>query len=448
MAGREIQGFIRRKWKFIEGKERLFVYIGMAILYITIFVFALFVYENLTEKATLEMKFESERSFNSIYMALNDNTSKVTSTMEQENVYAIGIYASNGKAYQRLGDAPEVLPLAKLAGKRQKGSDSTSGIYIFDKETKEIEYFRLSRFSAVMETGNFGINENGFIQMPLDFPDIIYVRFDGSSYSTTLKTLAIVVTGAMVVISILFGMVISIYENNRRYRITLEKNESLAKLGAAARTLTHEIKNPLSAMTIQSALMKKLLPEQYHGDLTIMDHEIQRLTNLTNRVSDFLKNPMGEPEEIELISFISGLVPLFPQKIGLEFNGLKAVYIDFDPDRARSVFENLMKNALESTLDRDPEVEVEVRLLKHKMVSVAVKDRGVGLSKADREKMYDPFYTTKVHGSGIGLSISKQFVEARGGVLRLLDREGGGTVAEVVLNCRSTSEVENENSDS
>ena len=70
------------------------------------------------------------------------------------------------------------------------------------------------------------------------------------------------------------------------------------------------------------------------------------------------------------------------------------------------------------------------------MVTVKVMDRGDGLPPDTREKLFDPFFTTKIHGSGIGLSISKQFVESRGGSLKLYDRDGGGTVAEVSLPCK------------
>ena len=107
----------------------------------------------------------------------------------------------------------------------------------------------------------------------------------------------------------------------------------------------------------------------------------------------------------------------------------------FRSDRARSVFENLMKNATESCEGRDPQVEVDIRM-KHRNVTVLVMDRGDGLPKETKEKLFDPFFTTKIHGSGIGLSIAKQFVEARGGTLKIYDREGGGTTAEVNLPCK------------
>ena len=422
----------KRRWTFIEGKERPFVYVGLAVAYLIFLVFIFLIYNGISDKYLLQMKFDSEKSFNNIYMAMNDSTAKALSVMEDEGVTGIGIYASSGQAFQRLGDVPPALPLSKLVRGRRTGQDSTLGIYLLDEDTNQIEYFRLSRLNVVLEMSN--VPQPRGNEAMSELPDIIYIKFDGTSYFNSIRRAWILAIAGVFVMLGIFLVILSIYTNNRKYRIQLQKNESLAKLGAAARTLTHEIKNPLSAMTIQSALMRKLLPSEFHPDLDVMDHEITRLTNLTNRVSEFLKNPSGTPKDIELVSFISDIARLFRNEIKIE-NEVKSVVVSFDPDRARSVFENLIKNASESCEDRDPQVTVEISV-KHKMVTVKVMDRGNGLPEGTREKLFDPFFTTKIHGSGIGLSISKQFVESRGGSLKLYDREGGGTVAEVTLPCK------------
>lgn len=423
----------KRRWTFIEGKERPFVYAGLAVAYLIFLVFIFLIYNGISDKYLLQMKFDSEKSFNNIYMAMNDSTAKALSVMEDEGVTGIGIYASSGQAFQRLGDVPPALPLSKLVRGRRTGQDSTLGIYLLDEDTNQIEYFRLSRLNVVLEMSN--VPQPRGNEAMSELPDIIYIKFDGTSYFNSIRRAWILAIAGVFVMLGIFLVILSIYTNNRKYRIQLQKNESLAKLGAAARTLTHEIKNPLSAMTIQSALMRKLLPSEFHPDLDVMDHEITRLTNLTNRVSEFLKNPSGTPKDIELVSFISDIARLFRNEIKIE-NEVKSVVVSFDPDRARSVFENLIKNASESCEDRDPQVTVEISV-KHKMVTVKVMDRGNGLPEGTREKLFDPFFTTKIHGSGIGLSISKQFVESRGGSLKLYDREGGGTVAEVSLPCKT-----------
>ncbi len=429
----QTQKSIKRRWKFIEGKERPIIYIGLLLGFLLVTVFIVMLYRGMAEKHMLQMKFDSEKSFNSVYMAMSDSTQKANSVMEDVGVTAIGIYSSTGKLFQKLGDAPDTLPIAKLVQGRKSGQDSSLGIYIMDDAAKEIEYFRLSRLNVVMEMGALTPDGSGD-KNAIDFPDIIYVKFDGSEYFSDMRASLVLSIIGEAMMAIIFLIILSIYNNNRRYRMQLQKNESLAKLGAAARTLTHEIKNPLSAMTIQSALMRKLLPEEFHQDLDVMDHEITRLTNLTNRVSEFLKNPAGTPEEIEIVGFIMDIAKLFGRDIPFDCDVAKAI-VSFDPDRARSVFENLIKNATESCTDRDPKVEVQIRC-RHRSVIVKVMDRGNGLPKETKEKLFDPFFTTKIHGSGIGLSISKQFVEARGGTLKLYDREGGGTVSEVTLPCK------------
>ena len=66
-------------------------------------------------------------------------------------------------------------------------------------------------------------------------------------------------------------------------------------------------------------------------------------------------------------------------------------------------------------------------------VVISVRDRGKGIPPELSEKVFDPFFTDKVYGSGVGLSLSRRFVEAAGGTLTLLQRRGGGTEARVTL---------------
>jgi two-component system sensor histidine kinase HydH len=108
--------------------------------------------------------------------------------------------------------------------------------------------------------------------------------------------------------------------------------------------------------------------------------------------------------------------------------------IRFDRQRLRSVLENLLNNALESqgaAADRKP-VEILLSVLKGK-IEIAVLDRGEGISQEKGEKIFDPFYTSKINGSGVGLSISKRFVEAAGGKLSVQNRKGGGSEARIVV---------------
>jgi two-component system sensor histidine kinase HydH len=189
-------------------------------------------------------------------------------------------------------------------------------------------------------------------------------------------------------------------------------------------------------MMLQTALLKKTLPEDKRDDLRVMEEEIGRLDHLTKRISEFLRNPAGSPEIIELKSFVQDLVQRFDAGIAFSPAECPDADIFIDRERFRSVLENLMKNALESAQEsgRNPQVSVEIfRSHNDHWVSVDVLDRGDGLPAGDMKTLFDPFFTTKVHGSGIGLAISLRFIEAAGGTLELSSRESGGTRARVTL---------------
>ncbi|AEC02559.1 integral membrane sensor signal transduction histidine kinase [Parasphaerochaeta coccoides DSM 17374] len=417
----------------MEGNESIFVFTGLGVAFTLVIMLVLGLSTSLLTQENLRMQSEAEKAFNSVFIELQDNPSKARMTMVQENIIGVGVYTSQGRLALGIGRIPNILPLGEFNAQRQKTKDSHAGVVLYDNESGQIEYLRFSRLSIMLDTGSLRLTDSGLAPVPVDFPDILYIRFDGSSHRETVAGIRILSTCVFVGVSIFFLIVFNIYLSNRRYRITLEKQERLVSLGEAARTLTHEIKNPLSAITIQVALLKKMLPPENQEDISVIDHEVQRLTQLTDKVSDFLRNPVGTPQRIEMESFMNDLARLFPMTMTVVAEEDGGYFVTFDPDRARSVFENLLKNATESTAERDPEVSVSLSRDKKGHVRIRVMDRGDGIPEKVAHDVFDPFFTTKIHGSGIGLAISRQFVEAEGGSIRLYPREGGGTVAEVML---------------
>ena len=95
------------------------------------------------------------------------------------------------------------------------------------------------------------------------------------------------------------------------------------------------------------------------------------------------------------------------------------------------MLENIIINANES-MDGQDTVEVFLTA-ERKSVSIQISDRGRGISREHKNLVFNPFFTTKIKGQGIGLAVSRQFVEAAGGTLRFETREGGGTVFYIEL---------------
>ena len=426
----------KRSWSFIEGKEQVFVIGGLIFLFALLVTLVLFLSQLIIEKENTLMQFEAERGFaSSTLLLLQEEHSRALAAMEEGNVRGIGVYSNNGRLRLGLGSVPNTLPLERFneIWRNRGPSQWNQGVATYNKNTGMIEYIRFSRLTIQVETGSFMLEEDGYLPSPLYFPDVLYILFDGQQYYQKVMLVRFFSAVAVLALLAFHLLVFNIYRSNRKYRETLAKQENLVNLGEAARTLAHEIKNPLSAITLQMALLKKTLPASAREDLAVIDQEVQRLTQLTNKVSDFLRNPVGTPERIDLVAMLESLRHTFQDRVRVVSGSLHRAYILFDPDRARSVFENLIKNGLESCTEGDPHVEVEVTRDRRHMVHIFVRDRGEGIPPEHMEKIFDPFFTTKIHGSGIGLAICRQFVRAGNGNLRLYAREGGGTVAEVIL---------------
>jgi len=421
---------------FIEGKERYFVIGGLFFLLSLLITLVIFLSQLIIEKENTLMQFEAERGFSSsTLLLLQEEHYRALAAMEEANIKAIGVYTNTGQLRLSLGSVPNNLALDRFYEIwRTRGNTlSSQGVATYNKATGMIEYIRFSRLTIQVDTGSFMLEDDGYLRSPLSFPDVVYVLFDGQSYYRKVILVRIATVVAVLALIISHLSIYFVYNRNRIYRETLAKQESLVNLGEAARTLAHEIKNPLSALTLQIALLKKTSHSSAKEDLAIIDQEVQRLIDLTNKVSDFLRNPIGKPERLDLNLLFESLKHTFHDKIKIINKSGQKYYVYFDADRARSVFENLIKNALESSDDNKLHVEVELSHDRRQMVHIYVRDRGEGIKEENLEKIFDPFFTTKIYGSGIGLSICRQFVRARKGNIRLQRREGGGTVAEVIL---------------
>jgi len=230
------------------------------------------------------------------------------------------------------------------------------------------------------------------------------------------------------------GLIAAVYLLTRRLILMQKEGESqkrLAQLGEAARTLTHELKNPLGTLKMQQALLKKTLPPEHRDSVRILGEEVDRMNNLINRVSHFLRNPKGTPQTIELIPFVEKLLAKLPYSTELVRGQDIRALIQFDPENLRSVLENLIKNGAESLPEGSP---LTLEAEEHKgTLKLKIHDQGPGIPPETIEKVFDPFYTTKFSGSGVGLAIVKSFMEAQGGKIRLINRTPLGLSAELTF---------------
>jgi two-component system sensor histidine kinase HydH len=223
----------------------------------------------------------------------------------------------------------------------------------------------------------------------------------------------------------------TLYLRNREYRERIESQKNLVVLGTAASTLAHEIKNPLLSIRLQTGILKKLFSGEGAEEIAIIDEEVDRLSALTYRVNDYLRDAEGHQTVVNLCQLIEETSLRLCGRNILNRDAPRDALILMDIERARSALENLIRNALESG---GPGDAVEASLVRNNgSLMVTILDRGKGIPPGDLNRVFDPFFTSKSTGTGIGLCIVKRFVEAVHGSITLERRESGGTAAKITL---------------
>jgi two-component system sensor histidine kinase HydH len=414
-------------------KDELLFFIFLLALFLTITVLSLVLLSGKSRRETLLLEYEAQRIAAALLEATHDGSPLDPGSLD-ERIVGFGIYTPQGTALQRFGSAPSFLevPPGPVLRFHEDRRTLTLVRWVGMFPGMMDMHRRMPRMpQRMMRPDN--PQRPGSLQRP-DNPQLLFLELSVEGYWSTRRAFRAARYMAPLLILLVLGFVGYLYRKNSLYRRKLSSQQQLAQLGEASRTLSHEIKNPLSAIRIQTGILRKTLPEANRNDLRIIEEEVSRLSLLTDRIGDFLRDPLGQPEAIELDPFIREMILRYDRRITYANGAEPDVVIRFDGQRLRSVLENLVNNALESqaAAEGQPPVEIAVSASRGK-VEIAVLDRGEGVPDYAGDKIFDPFYTSKISGSGVGLAISKRFVEAAGGELSLQNRKGGGAEAVIRL---------------
>lgn len=222
---------------------------------------------------------------------------------------------------------------------------------------------------------------------------------------------------------------------------TMLRSEERNAWQALVRVISHEINNSLSPIASISQSLKRLLTRQEevaeHKDYLIEGLTVvaQRTNNLANFVNSY-KQIASLPEPKKQITSISSLVNKISglyQSQHIEIQTSVDVCLLIDAVQIEQVLINLVKNAAEAIKNSGAEGKVTISWQQQgKVFKLAIKDDGTGVSNPDN--LFVPFYTTKAQGSGIGLVLCRQIIEAHGGKLTLANRtESRGCIAIIEL---------------
>jgi signal transduction histidine kinase len=230
-----------------------------------------------------------------------------------------------------------------------------------------------------------------------------------------------------------------------RFQREAAQKEQLLSLGRLSTVIAHEVRNPLMIMKASlRSLRPDASPPEIKEAVGDIDEEVDRLNRIVNDVLDFARPPVFSLEPADLVHVCRDAADA--ASAGSDGPAVVTalpsdpVLVITDAERLRTALVNLLANAQQAVLARessgDPSrtsstgADVELRLERNGFdrVLVQVRDRGTGIRTKDLIQIFEPYFTTRRSGTGLGLPIARSIVEGLGGTLAIRSAEGGTTI--------------------
>jgi two-component system sensor histidine kinase HydH len=226
-----------------------------------------------------------------------------------------------------------------------------------------------------------------------------------------------------------FALVVLLAVYNARklseYRERERTSFHLVQLGEAARTLAHEIKNPLGVIRLQCATLRRTVPEDRLRNIDTIEEETARLAGLSDRIREFLDNSDGTPELVHTGAILNRLRERYGDRLSVAESSGGNLLVYIDPDRLMQILDNLVSNAFDAGGSEPPMLGLETS---RSLLLFTVSDSGPGVAPEHRSRLFELFFTTKTKGSGIGLALAAKYAKQAGGAIAYAPRTGGGSI--------------------
>jgi two-component system, NtrC family, sensor histidine kinase PilS len=223
----------------------------------------------------------------------------------------------------------------------------------------------------------------------------------------------------------------------------LKQNEKLAAVGQLAAGIAHEIRNPLASMSASIEMLKDSMPMDgaFVENQKLMDiaiREIDRLNGLISEFLDFVKpeklrfEPVSLDQVLSELTMTLGKLNDVKKKFELRQSLTSDVKALANAEKLKQVIWNLLVNAVQS-MNKEGTIEVGCARVGDRQVKFWVEDQGIGMNEEVLAHLYEPFFTTKEKGTGLGLATAYKIIEAHHGEIRVSSKPSVGTRFEVYL---------------
>lgn len=264
--------------------------------------------------------------------------------------------------------------------------------------------------------------------------ETVDVRKDGSRFHAQVTLSPIFDQSQKVIATSIISRDISYQKESEKLILQSEK---LKLAGEIAAGVAHEIRNP---MTVISGFVQMMHhdPKHHFPEYTaLIQSEMERINLI---ISEFLV--LAKPQASALKNFsiqqaLDDILLLFGPELNMHGITVKKDWhedfqVNGEEHHLKQVFINLLKNAIES-MDEPGEIRILLKAEKDSMLSISFNDSGNGISEEDLDEVFEPFYTTKATGTGLGLLISQKIIQEHRGALSISSTLGVGTAATILL---------------
>lgn len=243
-----------------------------------------------------------------------------------------------------------------------------------------------------------------------------------------------------------FNFMVQKLRDKRALEEKLRETEHLSGIAQFARDIAHEIRNPLNFISLSiDHLREKYMPledgkkEKFESLITSIKHEIQRLNKLVGDFLDYGKPLRLSLHEVDMGSLIDEVMAVVRPKaekdrieIYTQYEALPKLYLD--PELVKTCIFNVIINAFQA-MPGGGRLTIGTHASDSKF-SIIIEDTGIGVPKENLAKLFDPFFSTKSTGLGLGLAMTKRVIEEHGGKVDFQSIEGKGSTVTISLPIR------------
>jgi len=240
-----------------------------------------------------------------------------------------------------------------------------------------------------------------------------------------------------------FNFMVQKLREERALEEKLREAEHLSGIAQLAKGIAHEIRNPLNFISLSiDHLKEKYKPpggsdkENFESLIISIKHEIQRLNKLVGDFLDYGKPLRLSLQEVDMNVIIKDVIDLVRAKaekdgVKIDYEGSEPLKLLIDPELIETCIFNVIINSFQA-MPAGGDITVSTKA-SDSIVSIVIEDTGLGVPEENLPKLFDPFFSTKSTGLGLGLAITKRVVEGHGGKVDFQSTEGKGSAVTISL---------------